>query len=260
MNPVEFFDGVASPYDCQRAFYRALASALADELPPGFRPSRILEVGSGTGHSTSVLAERFPGAALTALEPAPTMAALGRKNVPTAEWHPSELGSYLAKDSSLGGFDLVFSSAAAHWLDDQEWQRLLEESRESVLALALPVSDLQSGLPLPAGNELVLRLLRHMRPRPGWRAAARRRARTRNLAASPGCLRTAMWRNVETWQNGRDLAETLHCRGALLALFGEDSARVFEELSSQTQVFEFAWSFLLMVRTPALPLHQSSES
>jgi SAM-dependent methyltransferase len=109
------FGEVAELYDRARAGYPE--SVINDVLTyAGTRlvVGRALEVGAGTGKATVAFAAR--GLAIVALEPDPAMAAIAIRNcqrfpgvlvetVPLEEWQVE-----------VGGFDLVYSAQAWHWV------------------------------------------------------------------------------------------------------------------------------------------------
>ena len=53
------FSRAAASYDSVAALQRAVGMALLDKLPAGLAPARWLDMGSGTGHFSRVLAECF---------------------------------------------------------------------------------------------------------------------------------------------------------------------------------------------------------
>lgn len=110
------FGSVAELYDAARPTY---PEALVDDVLAyaGAGPGdRALEVGAGTGKATVLFARR--GLRITALEPNRAMASIARRNCARDEqvvieeaelehWHPAP----------AGGFRLVFSAQAWHWVD-----------------------------------------------------------------------------------------------------------------------------------------------
>jgi trans-aconitate methyltransferase len=98
-------------YDDRHSFVWKKAGDLIDLLDP--QPGeRILDLGCGTGHLTSQIAER--GADVIGLDASASMIAQARQNYPKlkfvlADARKFELG---------GGFDAVFSNAALHWIPE----------------------------------------------------------------------------------------------------------------------------------------------
>ena len=76
-------------------------------------PHRIIDLGSGPGNSTEVLAERWPQAGLTGLDSSAAMIAQARAAHPERSWIAADIAEWAA-----GGdrYDLVFSNAALQWL------------------------------------------------------------------------------------------------------------------------------------------------
>ena len=81
-------------------------------------PQRIVDLGCGPGNSTEVLAERFPGAALSGIDSSPDMIAQARKSGAHAEWSVGDITGFAAE--SAPPFDLVFSNAAFQWVLSHE--------------------------------------------------------------------------------------------------------------------------------------------
>jgi len=106
------FDAAADAYDRYRPRYPdSLFDDLADlgALSAG---STVVEVGAGTGIATGPLVDR--GFDVTAVEPAPAMAAIGRDRTgDRARWVIAPF-----EDAPLTGpIDLVLSSNAWHWIE-----------------------------------------------------------------------------------------------------------------------------------------------
>jgi trans-aconitate 2-methyltransferase len=81
---------------------------------PAASPRRVIDLGCGPGNSTEVLAERWPEAELTGLDNAPDMLAKARKAHPGWRWQDSDIARWRAD----APYDVIYSNAALHWLDD----------------------------------------------------------------------------------------------------------------------------------------------
>src|SRR5881628_3093542 len=75
---------------------------------------RIIDLGSGPGNSTEVLASFWPDAELTALDGSEQMVQNGRQNYPGFHWMSGDITGWAS--SSGDSFDVVFSNAALHWV------------------------------------------------------------------------------------------------------------------------------------------------
>lgn len=75
-------------------------------------PRRVVDLGCGTGQITRLLAERWPGAAVTGVDASPEMLARARADGPALAWEQADLASW----QPAAAPDLVFSNAALHWL------------------------------------------------------------------------------------------------------------------------------------------------
>ncbi|MFG3280630.1 class I SAM-dependent methyltransferase [Streptomyces sp. NPDC048111] len=103
---------------------RGTAARLGELLGSGHEVRRILDVGSGPGVMTCVLAEAFPGAETVAVDGAPalldhTLARAERLGVGgQVNVRHAELPDGL--DGGLGAADLIWSSKAVHHIGDQQ--------------------------------------------------------------------------------------------------------------------------------------------
>jgi SAM-dependent methyltransferase len=105
------FGSVAELYDRARPTYPA---AIFDDLAAlaGLEPgSRVLEIGPGTGKATAELVRR--GYAVTGVELSQDLAAVARRNVPSAE---IEVGDFETWEPPEAGFDAIVAFAAFHWI------------------------------------------------------------------------------------------------------------------------------------------------
>ncbi len=111
----QVFDDVAAAYDEVRPSYPASLVDTAMERGALVAGSRVLEVGSGTGKLTELLAAR--GLDVDAVEPGPNMIEAARKRVGATGRVRFHLGRF--EDVSLPeeGFAALFSATAFHWVD-----------------------------------------------------------------------------------------------------------------------------------------------
>ncbi|RFQ05269.1 malonyl-[acyl-carrier protein] O-methyltransferase BioC [Pseudomonas putida] len=108
------FSRAAASYDSVAALQRAVGSSLLELLPEGLQPSRWLDLGSGTGHFSRALAERFTQASGVAVDIAEGMLCHAR-NDRRALYHVAGDAERLPlRDASV---DLVFTSLAVQWCD-----------------------------------------------------------------------------------------------------------------------------------------------
>lgn len=105
------FGSVAEQYDRARPTYPA---AVFDDLAElaGLEPgSRVLEIGPGTGKATAELVRR--GYSVTGIELSQDLAAIARRNVPSAE---IEVGEFESWEPRGADFDAIVAFAAFHWI------------------------------------------------------------------------------------------------------------------------------------------------
>jgi L-threonylcarbamoyladenylate synthase len=152
--------------------YDRLQHALADASGCGAR--RILELGTGTGTTASILLERHPDAALVGIDSNAKMLQAARERLPTDR---VELTVGEIEEELPGGpFDLVASALCIHHLDDREKARLFERVRaliapggRFVLAdLVVPEVPVQSPTPSTPGFDKPSTVADQLR----WLAAA----------------------------------------------------------------------------------------
>ncbi len=101
------------------------------------RPSRIADLGCGSGNATLLLAERWPGASISGYDNSAEMLAAARVRRREIDWQIADLQSWRPTEH----FDLVFSNAALHWIDRHEvlFPRLLDTLLPGgVLAVQMP--------------------------------------------------------------------------------------------------------------------------
>ncbi|MBI5230704.1 MAG: class I SAM-dependent methyltransferase [Coriobacteriales bacterium] len=242
--PADFYEGVADLYDApsHEAFYRGLAHELVALLPSDAAVRTILEVGAGTGFGTHVLRERFPSAAITAVEPSAAMIAHAVDRVPDVEY----LQQSLADVSADGSFDLVACFVAEHWLEAGEPERLVELSRGGLLALSAPIAPPR---PLATGNQLLRDAVFKTRAAGRWTHDRRREPVPRGaLSTRSGSVqRDAVV--GECYPDAPALARALYERGSLMAVAGDGAREVERVLASRTDAtdVDFTWAFRLFV-------------
>ncbi|MGZ4399040.1 MAG: methyltransferase domain-containing protein, partial [Gaiellaceae bacterium] len=78
------FEHAAAAYDEHSRLQRRMAAELAGMVE--VEPVEVLEVGCGTGRLTQCLRERFPGAAIVAVDFAAAMLERARRRVPDARF------------------------------------------------------------------------------------------------------------------------------------------------------------------------------
>lgn len=103
----------SSLYDDRHSFVWKSGASLIDILRPE-AGERILDLGCGTGHLTSKLAES--GASVTGMDSSPPMVAQARQNFPAVKFVLADAANFHFDDP----FDAVFSNAALHWIHDAE--------------------------------------------------------------------------------------------------------------------------------------------
>lgn len=101
------FDALAAGYDDHTdGDWRANDVAAELLAPLGLRPSRVLDLGAGTGQTTEELARLYPGATFTLVDPSQGMLDIARRKLPTATVVRSDAADYL-RSTPHASWDLV---------------------------------------------------------------------------------------------------------------------------------------------------------
>ncbi|WP_312937745.1 malonyl-ACP O-methyltransferase BioC [Stutzerimonas nitrititolerans] len=109
------FSRAAASYDAVAELQRAVGNALIERLPAGLCPTRWLDLGSGTGYFSRVLANRFPQADGVALDIAEGMLRHARPKGGATSFVAGDAERLPLRSTSL---DLLFSSLALQWCED----------------------------------------------------------------------------------------------------------------------------------------------
>ncbi|HAM36420.1 MAG TPA: 16S rRNA (cytosine(1402)-N(4))-methyltransferase [Elusimicrobia bacterium] len=109
----------------------ALQAVVDMSTRPGWQPSRVLELGTGTGILTKMVLRRFPHADLWGIDGSRHMLAQAQRKLTefSNRLHLfrcpfEEIPANLANPARDGGFDLVLSSFALHHMDHAALQAL----------------------------------------------------------------------------------------------------------------------------------------
>lgn len=103
---------------------------------------KILDLGCGPGNSTGKLFEKYGYSTIIGFDSDDNMLQKARKDCPSIEFikgfAPSDF------DKLSGGFDLIFSNACIHWIEDQN--KLIDEiykllNPHGVFAVQIPLTD-----------------------------------------------------------------------------------------------------------------------
>jgi len=104
----------------------------------------IVDLGSGPGNSTQILAERWPSAQITGVDNSASMIEVARREQPRHRWLVSDIVQWALQEREQ--FDVVFSNAALQWVPDHAalYPRLFARvASGGALAVQIP-SDINS--------------------------------------------------------------------------------------------------------------------
>ena len=102
-----------------------------------FCPRTIVDIGCGPGNSTAVLADFFPGAALTGIDTSPDMIRKARAD------HPDLHFELCGAMSLAGQYDLLFSNACLQWIPDHHFlipSLMNRLNAHGILAVQMPMN------------------------------------------------------------------------------------------------------------------------
>lgn len=109
--------------------YDELQRAAIEAVP--FEPASVLELGIGTGHTSAMLLERYPGARITGLDSDPAMVFRAREQI-------SDVKLARMEDPLPDGpWDLVISVLSVHRLTDDQKRNLFRRVREQARSLVI---------------------------------------------------------------------------------------------------------------------------
>ena len=116
-------------------------------------PARIVDLGCGPGNVSTILKQRFPGAAVTGLDGSAAMLEKARKAAPDCSFVQGDFFTWVPTEKP----DLIYSNAALHWVDQHAtlFPRLLSLlTPGGVLAIQMPAMHREPlrTLPLTIGT------------------------------------------------------------------------------------------------------------
>ncbi len=124
---------------------------LADRMPAGFRPRRILDFGCGTGETCGALARFFPDADIVGVDVAEKPLELARKAARSDRIRFSRWGG----GEALGVFDLCYVNGVFHHIEPGQRNDILRAIRER-LAPGAYLSFFENN-PWNPGTRMVMR-------------------------------------------------------------------------------------------------------
>jgi len=100
--------------------YREMLQVMLDAVPPELQPTRILELGCGTGHLTLELTRRWPAADILAVDLSAEVLAVAAERFGESARVRFERAPMEDLELDSGSLDLVISSIAIHHLRDPQ--------------------------------------------------------------------------------------------------------------------------------------------
>lgn len=121
------FSRAAASYDSVAELQRSVGNQLLARLPASLQPRRWLDLGSGTGHFTRALAERYAPSQGLAVDIAEGMLRHARPQGGAAYFIAGDAEALPLQSASV---DLLFSSLALQWCAD--FPRVLSEAQRAL--------------------------------------------------------------------------------------------------------------------------------
>jgi len=236
---------------------RAAADLLA--RVPLARAAHVVDLGSGPGNSTALLAARFPEATVVGVDSSPEMLARARADLPSVRFVEADVRTYRATPAP----DVLFANALLQWVP--EHAQLLP----SLLAQLAPGGALAVQMPCNM-DEPSHRLMREL-PLPFAEKLAHVRDRARVLAPSdyydvlaPHAARVDLWQTryehvltdapaIVEWLKGTGLRPYLDAlapdeRAPYLAAYTEAIDRAYPPRAGGKRLFSFPRLFFVAQR------------
>jgi tRNA (cmo5U34)-methyltransferase len=127
-SPQEFFEQISDRYtaaiDRCVPRYREMLWAILHYLPTGWTPTRILELGCGSGNLSEVVCRRFPNASLQLVDFSGKLLDQCKKRLQGFGKIVYREEDFRSLEFDPGSFDLVVSSISLHHLTHEEKARL----------------------------------------------------------------------------------------------------------------------------------------
>lgn len=228
------------------------------------RPTRIVDLGCGTGTSTRVLHRRWPRARLTGVDQSPEMLREARAALPSVRWVRADLRTWAPRSPQ----DLVFSNAALQWLPDH--RRLLPRLWRHVA----PGGALAFQVPAPGpAREPWARARDRVLRRPGYRRLRVADPVEENVLSlagyydrlAPGATRVELWdqeyghvlpgpESVVEWTKGTALRPVLaklrseEARADFTRRYATEIARTYRRRRDGRVLFPFLRRFVIAYR------------
>jgi tRNA (cmo5U34)-methyltransferase len=130
----DFFDGMASEYDeaILRCFprYPELLRSVVDYIPRERPPSKIVDLGCGSGTLASILAREFPTSSLALVDLSSESLKLADSRLPAETSRECICGDMASVHFEPGSVDVIVSTIAIHHLPPPEKQELFNKCCE----------------------------------------------------------------------------------------------------------------------------------
>ena len=220
------------------------------------------DLGCGTGSSTGLVADRYPGAKIVGVDSSENMLASARERLPDIRFLAGDIATWRASQSQ----DLIFANAVMQWLPDHEilFPSLLEQlTSGGSLAIQMPDN-------LSEPSHMAMRAVAAA-PRWAARMASALSSRSEILSAPDyyamlraRCRRVDVWRTtyhhpmqgvsgIVDWFKGSGLRPFLDAltpteQAEFLAMYEEELSKSYSTDASGASLLAFPRLFIIAVR------------
>jgi len=261
---IEHYKENQRSYDApiNRDFYSKIASlACKAGMTGGFVPKRIIDIGSGTGISASVVNQMFPEASIFTLDPSKEKSVTGRNIENVVSHYYCRLADMNVSEE----FDLLICSMSYHWFDVDDKRALKGVATNAgTLVISTPTRRLSESLQncLETGNLILKEVYSEMMEPKDISLTPREWRGIDLLKEEIDGFKIKSRVEVEMRESisGCDFGDVLHSRGLTLALFGPKALPAYEALkrkASSIEKVEISWPIGLIVAKRDQPLLSS---
>jgi len=131
MEVEDFYDAISHDYTSLLnrtvPWYQEMLEMMFAYFPDDFTPSKILELGCGSGNLTALLRLRFPDAEITAVDFSAEIIEVCKARIGKTDSIQYVQKDFKAIDFPKESFDLVMSSISIHHLHNEQKQKLFDK-------------------------------------------------------------------------------------------------------------------------------------
>ncbi len=229
------------------AFYSNIAKALFDylqEVYPGLKAKKVLELGSGTGIATREILKRFPFSKVVCVDISREMLKAAKKTLPDCLYIRADAGdlSFLREK-----FDLVIGNFCCHWFMGEGFLKELFNvlKDEGICAFSIPIDPCKSSF-----LRKVLKKIFVFLKKEGYASVYRTNSLKKTVELFDGMKKSWKIYEVKECYSAKKWLEVLKSRGSWSFMFAgmEDVAENFwQKLIKSEDSLDYTWSVVLLL-------------